>query len=307
MLNVQGLGRDQVFTSSLPDGDRGTAATVAYARQLIAEGLRNPDVRRLAVEFCRVYGAAAHDELAELNAIFTGVLQNFTFRKHTVGAQLLQPIQGILETRAGDCADLNQILLPSLLGSIGYPTRAVTIKADRKRPEEFSHVYIEAMLSDGWWVPLDVARRDPVFGKDPEFYWDRKQWPLTPGAGGQLNGYGVGAMQPIFFRRGFRPVAPVKFRRSFPRRGLGEDGFDWGQFGQKILQTSPELLGGVAQVIKAANTPGIPYSAAGYPMYPSAYQTTGSGISAQVGASSGTYIVIALVVAGTAFLMLGRR
>ena len=303
MLNVQGLGRDQVFTSSLPDGDRGTAQTVAYARQLIAEGLRNPDVRRLAVEFCRVYSAAPHDELGELSAVFNGVLDNFAYRKHTVGMQLLQPVAGILETRAGDCADLNQILLPSLLGSIGYPTRAVTIKADADRSSEFSHVYIEVMTSDGQWVPLDVARRDPAFGKAPEYYWDRKEWPLTPGSGGQLNGYGVGVMTPT------RPKVLFARRRAFPRRGLGDDdggGFDVGSALQESLAAAPSILGGIAQVVKATQTPNVQYVNSAGQILNSAGQVVGVTATATVGASSGTYVVLALAV-GAALLLMGRK
>ena len=105
-------------------------------------------------------------------------------------------------------------------------------------------------------------------------------------------------MQTPFHRR-------VPLGRTFPRRGLGFD-FNWNALGQ-TLEQAPALLGGVAQVVKAANTPGVPYSAAGYPTYSNPYQQTGPGFTAQVGASSGTYIMVALVVAGLAFVMLGRK
>lgn len=296
MLNVQGLGRSGVFQVNLPDGDRGTAQTVAYARQLISEGLRDPDVRRLAVHFCRAYGAPPHDEPAELNALFQGVLDNFQFRKHTVGAQLLQPVRGILETRAGDCADLNQILLPSLLGSIGYPTRAVTIKADPDRPDEFSHVYIEAQLSDGTWVPMDVARVNPAFGKAPEYYWERAEWPLTPGSG-QMSGLATRGSG-LGNAGGAMPFQ-MRMRRAFPhRRGMGQDnggdGFSWGG----LLQQTPQILQSVAQVVKASNTPGIPYSAVGYPQIPTTAAGYAPGFSVSAGASSGPLIIGVLVVAG---------
>ena len=105
------------------------------------------------------------------------------------------------------------------------------------------------------------------------------------------------------------PVVIVKRRRTFPRRGLGQDdgGFDVSTFSEQILPSLPGILGGVAQVVKAENTPGLPYSAAGYPMYTTASgQTALPGLTATVGASSGTYIVLGLVVLA-AFAFMGRR
>lgn len=168
-----------MIRTSVADGDRGTAQTIPYAKQLIGEGMVNADVRNLAVSYCS--GVPANDETAEMRAIFDGVLRDFRYIKDPVGTQLLQPAAGVLQTRAGNCATLNLVLLPSLLGSVGYPTRAVTVKSDPDRPNEFSHVYIEALTSEGQWTALDVARSNPVFGREPEVYWARKNWPLTSG------------------------------------------------------------------------------------------------------------------------------
>ena len=222
MLSVRGLGVNQMLRTSVADGDRGTAQTIPYAKQLIAEGSVNPGVRWLAVKYCA--GVQPDDELGEMQAIFNGVLRDFRFIKDPVGTQLLQPAAGVLQTRAGNCATLNLVLLPSLLGSVGYPTRAVTIKSDPDRPSEFSHVYCEAQLGSGQWIPLDVARSNPEFGKEPETYWKRAVWPLTNGgsAGAYLNGmYGGPAM-----RRGLGNTQVLLVRRkraSFPRRGMGQD------------------------------------------------------------------------------------
>lgn len=253
------------------------------------EGLRSPEVRELAVGYCRAAVVPSHDELGELNAVFQGVLNDFAFRKDTVGAELLQPVAGILRTRAGDCDDLNMILLPSLVGSIGYPARAVTVKTDQDRPNEFSHVYCEAQVSNGQWVALDVARSNPAFGKSPEYYWARENWPLTPGASANadLNGYGRHAMKRRF-GMGAQTLILVK-RHGFPRRrGLGQDDGDGGitdaeyasdqadyaantpavastpiNYTPEIqagITALPSILTGVAQVVKASNTPGIAVS-----------------------------------------------
>jgi hypothetical protein len=237
-----------VFTDLLPDGAKGTQKTIEYAKKLIAKGLMNPDVRRLAVWFCRAYSVPSYDEPGEVRAQFQGVLDNFFYRKHLVGGQLLQHVSGILETLSGDCADLTLVLLPSLLGSIGYPSKAVTIKCDADRPDEFSHVYIETQLSDGRWIPLDVARQDAVFGRAPEYNWGREEYPLTAGVSDMNN-------------------QVVARRHAFPRFGLGQDDDDDTSFDPNILASSlvsnaPSIISATAQLVKATNTPGLPYSGA---------------------------------------------
>ena len=313
MHNVQGLGQEQVFTTTLPDGDAGTRATIGYAKQLVAEGLRDPQVREMAVKFCRVHGAQPYDEIGELQAVFNGVLRNFDYRKHVIGAQSLQPVRGILRTRAGDCAELNLILMPALLGSIGYPTRAVTIKADPERPSEYSHVYIEAQVSSGQWIPLDVARSNTQFGAAPEEYWDRNEFPLTPGAGGSMNGYGMGNVvvvqrKPVFpypSARSSRRKVTLTRRGGFPRFGLGDDdgSFNLSSFANTALQATPSILTGVAQVVKAQNTPGQPYSGV--------IGTTGStyapGVGVNLAGSNSMLTILGLLVAGVVVYSIAKR
>ena len=310
MLNVQGLGRNSAIKTSVADGDRGTAQTIRYAKQLVAEGMVNPAIRRLAISYCQQAGAAENDELAEMNAVFSGVRRDFSFIKDPVGTELLQPVTGILETQAGDCDDLNVILLPSLLESIGYPTRAVTVKADPDRPQEFSHVYMEAQLATGQWVAMDAARSNPEFGKSPEKYWARADWPLTPGGGSArayLNGYRRSAM------RGMGASVVIVKKRAFPLRGLGQDdvseydaGYQEGaMYGQTqapqapsqapaliaaSLTAMPSILTGVAQVVKAQNTPGIAVSGV--------VSGNSSTLGTTAGSSSGLLILLLLLGVG---------
>lgn len=292
--NLEGLGQNQVFVTSVADGDRGTRETIPYARKLIASGLRDPRIHELALWFCQAYGAPSYDEPSELRAVFQGVLDHFFYRKHIVGTQSLQPVDGLLRTRSGDCAELNLVLLPSLLGTIGYPTRAVTIKADPTRPNEFSHVYIEAQLSNGQWIPMDAAREGTAFGVEPDYYWEREEFDLTP-SGGFMNGYaspvqrGVGAT-----------VILQKPKSVFPRRGLGQD--DTSEDLDAALTAAPSILTGVAQVVQAAQGPQIsPYAL-------QAYETSmsGTGLTASIGSGSTWLIVGILVVAGL-FALGGRK
>jgi hypothetical protein len=85
----------------------------------------------------------------------------------------------MLVTRAGDCDDINSILLPSLLMTIGNHVRLVTISTDPRDPNTFSHIYCEAEAPNGEWIPLDCARRDPAFGRGPQHYFRMRRWSLT--------------------------------------------------------------------------------------------------------------------------------
>jgi hypothetical protein len=103
-----------------------------------------------------------------------------------------------LESGAGDCDDINGVLLPSLLGALGYATRLVTIAAS-PYSEDFSHVYCEVLVG-GQWIPLDAARLGTSFASAPDFYNRARVWSLTDGSfedvgglGGYTNGMGDAA------------------------------------------------------------------------------------------------------------------
>lgn len=318
MMNVQGLGRDQVIVTSVPDGDAGTAQTLGYARQLIQEGLTQPEVRNLAIKYIERLRIASGNRVGQAYAIFEGVRRDFKFLDDPAGTELLQPVLGIMEKRLGDCDDLNVILLCSLLGSIGFSTRAVTIKADPDRPDEASHVYMQAQLPNGQWVALDVARANPRFNREPERFWDKKVWPMTEG-NQFLNG--LGAVTPWNGMPGAPRYRLVK-KSKFPGRGLGQDpteidpsmGISESDYesDQSIytppaapsvnalnpnlaltsaLASAPSILTGVAQVVKASNTPGQPISGV---------VTSASGVGTTAGPSGGSLLLLLLLVGGLA-------
>ena len=314
MQNVQGLSPNQVFMTMVPDGDAGTIETLGFARQLVEECMQLPEIRALALKYLRQFGAASGDKLGELYAIFQGTLKDFYFRDDPAGTEMLQPVLGILEGHAGDCDDLNLILLPSLLGSIGFATRGVVVKADRQRPDEFSHVYMEAQLPDGTWFPMDIAREKPRFGLAPEHYWGRADYPLTP-----TSSFGLGDLQPFRQQRGqplmVRVRLPFPRRARFARRGLGQDGEDGGDdtldtVATDLAQEAPSLLTSSATLVKAINTPGIPYSGSGLAVpetviTPTSEVSTGGAVLGTSSLSGGT-ILIVLVIGGLALAMGGH-
>ncbi|HEV2225115.1 MAG TPA: transglutaminase-like domain-containing protein [Candidatus Acidoferrales bacterium] len=272
MLNVQGVGAWSQVRFPLPDGDRGTAKTInEIVRPLVDEGLTDPRVRRLATEIVRRAGIPPFNDLAEVRALFDWCLdwRNVIdgmraprFFRDMVGKEMLQPAWSIIESGSGDCDCINAVLLPSLLGSIGYPTRAVTVAADPEDPAAFSHIYIEALIktANGYaWIPLDVARPGAEWGRTPELAFRVKRWPLMEAA------EGIGAMSRPVLLNGLSgaPAAPCRSRltglRFGVRRGaraLGDASSDL----STIIQGTPGIESGVAQIVAAANQPSFhPY------------------------------------------------
>jgi Transglutaminase-like superfamily len=233
MHDITGIGDWQSVRIMLPDGDAGTRDTLPYIKQLVQEGIEDPLIRRTAVNVCRAYGVPSGDKWGEYSAIFEWLRTGggFDFRDDLVDREYLQPARALLESRAGDCDDLNTILAPALLGSIGFHSRAVPVKASHEKPTEFSHIYSEILI-DGQWVPFDVARPDAAFGRAPEVYWDRWNYPLTEGAAG------------------------FGFLQAYYGAGMGDDSADL----DAALAAAPSIESGAAQIVAAANNGQYLYS-----------------------------------------------
>lgn len=175
----------------MPGGDRGVAKTMGLIRQLVDSAIKDPYINRTAIEILQQSNAPQYDQAAAAQTIYNWVLRNIRYVQDPVGKETVRPAAVILEVRAGDCDDINGVLIPSLLGTIGVATRGVTVAA-APGSDDFSHIYAEAFLG-GQWVALDAARPNVSFGQAPEFYKRRAEWPLTGsevGQGGYLAGMG---------------------------------------------------------------------------------------------------------------------
>ena len=315
-MNVQHVGPYQSIRFTLPDGDAGVADTIAYIRQLVDEGLSDPRIRRVATEVLRHAGVAPYDDFGEIRAIFDWAVnwRNMRFVRDPVGKEMLQPAWSILESGAGDCDCINAILLPSLLGAIGYATRAVTIATDPADRRAFSHIYIEALVEDGnggTWIPLDVARPGARWGRNPERFYRLQRWPLMEAADMPISGNRYLNGPHAYPRR-----ASVGRKSVMPRFGLGQDdsggvdysewttadssggynpddgstsGFDWTGLAS-ILKTVPNIETGAAQIVKSTQQG---------PTSPGAY--TG-GIPTAGSVASGSSIMPLLLIGGLAIL-----
>lgn len=205
----------------LGDGDVGTMQTIDQIRQLVDQGKKDPEINRLALFIVR--NVRPFDFATERRLLYEWVRKNIRFRKDVAGVETLRTAREIIRVGGGDCDDINAILLPSLLATIGHQTRLVTISAHPLAPETFTHIYAE-VLEGGRWIPIDAARRDPRFGRGPERFFRKRYWSLNNGQYTDVRGLG------------------------FYTNALG---FDWGTFGTAVSSVSA----GVSNVVTAIRAP----------------------------------------------------
>jgi hypothetical protein len=108
------------------------------------------------------------------------VQRRVKFVPDIVDKETLRPAAVIWQQGFGDCDDINAVLLPSLLMTVGFPTRLVTIACDSEDFSQFSHIYAETEIN-GAWIPVDLARPGARFGRDPGYHERRHVWSLVDG------------------------------------------------------------------------------------------------------------------------------
>jgi len=82
--------------------------------------------------------------------------------------------------RAGDCDDFS-MYLASLLLAAGIPCNFVTVAADARAPEQFSHVYVAAYpggYASRERVPLDASHGACVGWEVENRFGKRQEWPV---------------------------------------------------------------------------------------------------------------------------------
>jgi hypothetical protein len=282
-------------------GDDGTAQTVRKIRELVHQGKNDPRVNHATGTILRSAGVRSHDRIGELRAIFHWVLRNIRFTQDPTGAECLRPAATTIEWGFGDCDDINAILLPSMLKTVGFEVRLVTIAAHPSAPEQFSHVYCEAYLK-GRWIPIDAARPDAKFGVAAPHSFRHRRWSLDSDSFEDLRGLSCAADCECSMRMTRRRTLGTHMRLG----RLGQDGFDWGAFAN-VIQSAGAAT---SSIVRAAQAPSVVFpSAPGYPS-PVPYGTApsvlpGGGVSA-VGSISGN----TLLLLGAAFfgiVLLSRR
>lgn len=134
-----------------------TARTLQVMRYLVRHSDGDEVVRRMAtriIEKCH-----GHDFMCEIKALFEFVRDETIYRRDPVQVERIQDARRTIEFRTGDCDD-KVILLASLLGAIGHPSRFVVIGP---AVNHYSHVYLE-VATDRGWLPLDPTNENAAMG-----------------------------------------------------------------------------------------------------------------------------------------------
>lgn len=201
------LGLAPVHRFTIADGDLGTAQTIDKIRKLVHDGMTDQLVNRTAIAIVRQSGVPQFDFLGEIKSIYEWVLRSIRFVRDIYQVETLRSAREIILVGAGDCDDINSILLPSLLLTIGAHVRLVTISANAEDPHSFSHIYCEVELPDGSWLALDAARKNPAFGKQPMYYFRKRVWSLGDSSYKDMKGLGGYYRDPAGYLGDFTDIA----------------------------------------------------------------------------------------------------
>jgi transglutaminase superfamily protein len=231
----------------LAHGDQGVTQTINAIRGIVDDAVKDPRVNVMAIEMVRgVSDSFSRDQKAA--ALYAAVANRWFYVEDPVGPfgpkETLRPVRVLLNNFAGDCDDAS-VLIASLLGTIGIPSRVVTIAADPSAPNEFSHIYPEAEVAPGVWVAMDVARPGSAYGSAPARYFRKRVWSLTDHAYQDLSGSGKKCGCRVSSLNGYAMLGDVP----------------------ADLTAAATLESGIAQIVSAAK---------GQPTQPYSYQSPNS-------------------------------
>ena len=139
----------------IPSGLAGTRLTAAHVGRLIREGAGDFYVRQKAIDILLANGVPPKDYIGEIDTLFRWVQRHVRYTKDPFHIEVLHTPRRMLQLRAGDCDDMT-ILLGALVKSVGHPVRIVLTGPNARRPDLFSHIYLEAQCQ-GDWIPLDAT------------------------------------------------------------------------------------------------------------------------------------------------------
>ena len=229
---------------SVPYGPQGTDQGISAVKNLIRESSGVPEIHDLAADAVSHIDPKNHE--GRLRSLFSYAQNRFRFVRDPHHIEFVKSSNAILRDLnqyghvRGDCDDA-VVFLGSLTQSAGYPTRVSMIKADSSRPDDYSHIYLEAHTGQKW-VPMDIISKDNRFGWEYKNHLGKRSDNVTGTSGlGQLH---YGTAQPhVSLLAGWNllslPYMPVRIRtrtraparsRAFTHRtrGSGRAGYyDW--------------------------------------------------------------------------------
>lgn len=157
---------NEVRRLTLGDGVVGTNQTISEMSKIAMGkyGAASPKIRNLTIDVVRAAGVPEKDKLGEMLAVHNWVMNHLRYVNDPYGTEFITyPETLAFERQDGDCDD-HVILESAMLGSIGIPTRYITVGFNGK---PFSHVYLGAIIK-GELIPLDpIMKTEPAGWEAP--------------------------------------------------------------------------------------------------------------------------------------------
>lgn len=165
----------------IPSGWRGTDRTIQHMRELAVAAARSWGFIRIASPFAN---GVPRDFRKQAERILEWVKKHIEYVPDPVtaadgngvpqGMELVQAPLRTIQRKAGDCDD-HSGLIAALAMVLGIPAEFATIKADPRRPDEYSHVY-PRLLINGEWMGADSTVARSSLGWEPERQWEKRTW-----------------------------------------------------------------------------------------------------------------------------------
>lgn len=173
-----------VQTVEVPEGHEGTVATLGIMSELARKAAQDPQFVMIAQEIVR--GVPSKDYEGEARRIFDYVDRNIKFRNDPRQLEFISAPYYLLMVRGEEDCESIACLITALGMSVNLKAGYVTYKADKSRPDEWSHV----VAALGWdspagskWALMDTtymgAGRGFGWAPPPSKYWDTKFWPVA--------------------------------------------------------------------------------------------------------------------------------
>lgn len=158
--------------------------TLHYIHGMVRSSREDPFVREVALDIIRKANVREKDRRGIALAIHAWVQRHIQYVNDPTDVEfLILPSVMLRKILAqghgsGDCDDM-VLTEAGLLQSLGINTRSVIIKADKRDPRQWSHIYLEADV--GGWMPLDPIMKDKPPGWAPPKYYAKKVIPVGDG------------------------------------------------------------------------------------------------------------------------------
>jgi len=160
---------------NIPSGFAGTRATVQRMHDFAYKGKIDLQLQQIADSIVEKSGCGNREYECKAKAIYDFVKNYIRFERDPFGVEMVQEPFVTLKRKAGDCDD-HATLLAALYGSIGFPYGFKTIKSDKTRRDEFSHIYTVVDIPNKGWVGADTSVDKASFGWEPDKYFSSKIW-----------------------------------------------------------------------------------------------------------------------------------